>query len=111
MARPSDPLEPHFDHHPFRVRFLLPHKVLDHGWLTWEGPGAETPFDTVNELFALPGVHVVSLHRNEIAILRDPEVPWEELLPEITRVLRSRFLNQPALVHPEGEAAAGGAAA
>lgn len=98
-----DPLAPQFDYHPCRARYTLPHAVITKGYKTFDNPEAQAPHPGVAALLAIPGISIVSLHRNQVSVLRDYERPWDELLGTMDAVIRTQFLNQEPLVIEEGD--------
>lgn len=83
--------------HPLRVTFQLPQPVIRKGWRVYDSPASAAGHPRVAALFQVRGIQVVTLHRNEVKILRDPEIGWEEILPAAKDVLRREFLGQEPL--------------
>ncbi|TAH38465.1 MAG: hypothetical protein EYC70_03535 [Planctomycetota bacterium] len=91
------PLTPLRDYHPLRATFLLPQPVIRTGWKVYESAAAASGHRGVAALFRIPGVQIVTLHRNSVKLLRDPEVSWEDIVPAAQEVLRQEFLGHEPL--------------
>ncbi len=93
----QDPLDAVFDFHPYRATFRLGAPVIRDGWRAFDQPGGEgVPHPGVAALLGIPGVQIVTLHRDRVILLRDPDSAWERILPEARGILEAHFLGRPA---------------
>ncbi|HEX9792805.1 MAG TPA: NifU N-terminal domain-containing protein [Planctomycetota bacterium] len=105
MARKTpDPLAPKLGFHPYEARFELPGPVLAEGWLTFDSPEGKAAHPGAAALLQIPGVTIVSLHRNQVTLLRDPETSWEPILAAVPAVLRAHFVGKGPWVDPATDA-------
>ncbi|MFQ5747855.1 MAG: NifU N-terminal domain-containing protein [Planctomycetota bacterium] len=95
-------VEPRLDFHPYRATFVLSRPVLANDeWRTFEnGSALEFPA-RVQALLSVPGVASVSLHRNRVVLVRDPEASWETLLPAVQDALQGEFAGREPLTAGE----------
>lgn len=102
----AEPLTLEPDYHPFRATFRLPDLVLNGGWVTFDSPEGKAPHPGAAALLQIPGVNSVTLHRNQVTLLRDLDGDWDSILPAAREVLTREFLGRDAFELPEegGEA-------
>lgn len=78
-----------FDGHPFRVTLVPRGRAFGEEWRAFDSQRSAAGEPWIGALMAIPGVQIVAVRGGVVRVIRDPETPWEEILPAAVAVVRS----------------------
>ena len=76
---------------PLSLKFSLNRTVWEGRAQTFSDPTQAFASPVARELLGVPGVKSVFFLRDFVTISREPDAPWENIAPEVERVLREHF--------------------